>query len=462
MAQTRSSADDGSWAPLRSVGTGSNWLGAALFLGFAGAFYAIGYHALAFAVGWLGGCVLSATLIAPRVRRFGRYTLPEFLGARYGNGATRLIGVGALLSVFFTFLMAQLYGIGIVVSHDLPIDFDVAVFIGLGGALICALLGSFPFIQRTPIAVVVVVVATAVYVTAAILLRARTTNMHVLPFEADNIVMRPLDGADTAALLVCLLLGIAALPQIRMQRMTTQLARTAGMATTWDLLLVLPILMFAPIYALGSLFGVSSDAFVLAPLKPSVVSAALVDLVAAAAVAVLLLTTTRLLHAILALLTGDKPWTGNKARAVAAISATIVIGIAAAYAAGTKAATILPMMAWGLSLAASGLFAPLALGLWWKRTSTLGAACGIAAGFGVCLFYLIGTQYFPERFAALFGSDSWWGIDNMAAGLFGIPVALAVTLLVSLVTPAPSPEMQEFVASLRRPRRVAPNQRGTE
>jgi len=84
------------------------------------------------------------------------------------------------------------------------------------------------------------------------------------------------------------------------------------------------------------------------------------------------------------------------------------------------------------------------MGIWWKRTTSVGAVCGMIAGFAVCMYYLIGTHYM--------GMPLWFGIRNISSALFGLPVAFLVTYVVSLVTTPPSREMQEFVDSIRVPK----------
>jgi len=120
------------------------------------------------------------------------------------------------------------------------------------------------------------------------------------------------------------------------------------------------------------------------------------------------------------------------------------VAIVAAAVAGTRPAGIIQMVAWAFSLAAAGLFVPLVLGIWWKRTTSAGAIAGMITGFGVCLFYLVGTRYFEMPL--------WFGIRNISSALFGLPVAFIVTVVVSLMTRAPSREMQEFVDSIRVPK----------
>ena len=148
-------------------------------------------------------------------------------------------------------------------------------------------------------------------------------------------------------------------------------------------------------------------------------------------------------------------WTavgGGAAVALAAGATVGTVAIIAAAVAGTRPSGIIQMVAWAFSLAAAGLFAPLVLGIWWKRTTKIGAITGMMSGFAVCLFYLVMTRYAPVTFKEMFGTDLWWGIRNISSALFGLPVAFIVTWVVSLMTPEPSKEMQDFVDSIRVPK----------
>src|SRR5690606_5677246 len=102
------------------------------------------------------------------------------------------------------------------------------------------------------------------------------------------------------------------------------------------------------------------------------------------------------------------------------------------------------MLAWAFSIAASGLFPALVMGIWWKRTTNTGAILGMIAGYGVCVFYLVMTQFY--------GMPLWFGVKNISCGLFGIPAAFIVTWLVSMVTKEPTKEMQDFIDSIRIPK----------
>lgn len=119
-----------------------DWLSAAAFLGLAGSLYVSGFQALAYVMGWTGGYCLVALLLAPYLRRFGRFTLTDFLAERYGGNMARSIGVLATILVSFTYAVAQIYGVGIITSHFVGIQFEVGIYIGLAGILVCAILGG--------------------------------------------------------------------------------------------------------------------------------------------------------------------------------------------------------------------------------------------------------------------------------------------------------------------------------
>src|SRR5918995_2238933 len=90
------------------MATGADWMSAASFIGMAGTLYALGYDGLGYVLGWTGGYVLVAVLVAPYLRKFGAYTVPDFLAARYGGDFARLMGIIVLLSCSFTYVVAQI------------------------------------------------------------------------------------------------------------------------------------------------------------------------------------------------------------------------------------------------------------------------------------------------------------------------------------------------------------------
>lgn len=154
-------------AIFNGMATAADWMSAASFIGMAGALALQGYNGLAFIMGWTGGYVLLGVLIAPYLRKFGAYTIPDFLDARYGGKIPRLVGIVATIIVSFTYLTAQIAGVGIIVSRLLGLPFEVGVFLGLAGILVCSFLGGMKAITWTQVAqYIVLILAYLIPVTA--------------------------------------------------------------------------------------------------------------------------------------------------------------------------------------------------------------------------------------------------------------------------------------------------------
>jgi cation/acetate symporter len=117
-----------------------------------------GYQGLAYVMGWTGGYVLVALLLAPYLRRFGQYTIPDFLGARYGGNAARLVGVFAAVLASFVYVVAQIYGVGVITSRFVGLQFEIGVFVGLAGILVCSFLGGMRAVTWTQVAQYVVLI----------------------------------------------------------------------------------------------------------------------------------------------------------------------------------------------------------------------------------------------------------------------------------------------------------------
>ncbi|MBF0393833.1 MAG: cation acetate symporter [Alphaproteobacteria bacterium] len=540
------------------MATGADWMSAASFIGMAGTLYSLGYDGLAFVLGWTGGYVLVAVLLAPYLRKFGQYTVPDFLGARYGGNLARFMGILVLLSASFTYVVAQIYGTGIIASRFLGISFEMAVFVGLAGILVCSMLGGMRAVTWTQVAQYIILIVA--YLMPVMIMSAKVTGVplpqlmqgqalqKIVALEQTLGVVKShaapfvnYDPLNFFGLIFCLMVGTAALPHVLMRFFTTPSVREARMSVGWSLLFIFLLYFTAPSYAIfaklevyqnvigqqvaslpawvgiwgkiglvgacdaadaamqfakckgitgnadGILqlkeFVIDNDAIVLATPEIAGLPYVIAGLVAAGGLAAALSTADGLLLAIANALSHDvyyrmiDPLADSKRRLVVARILLIFVALIAAYVASTKPAGILSMVAWAFSLAASGLFPALVMGIWWKRTTDMGAVLGILFGWGTCLFYLILTQYYPETFIGMFGSAetvakmnamiaaadpglkafltkeaTWFGVRNISCGLFGIPVAFLVTYVVSLITPAPSKDMQDFIDSIRVPR----------
>jgi cation/acetate symporter len=145
-------------AIFNGMATGADWMSAASFIGMAGTLYLAGYDGLAFVLGWTGGYVLVALFLAPYLRKFGQFTIPDFLGSRYNGNLPRTIGVVAAIICSFTYVVAQIYGVGIITARLTGIEFQYGVFLGLGGILVCSFLGGMRAVTWTQVAQYIILI----------------------------------------------------------------------------------------------------------------------------------------------------------------------------------------------------------------------------------------------------------------------------------------------------------------
>ena len=500
------------------MATGADWMSAASFISMAGGLYLLGYGGLGYVLGWTGGYVLVGILLAPYLRKFGQFTVPDFLGVRYEGNTARICGVIVLFSASFTYIVAQTFGIGIITSRFLGIPFELAIFAGLVGILVCSMLGGMRAVTWTQVAQYIILILA--YLVPLIWL---STQRYGIPIpeltygqalsqiaqleEKLGIVKHHTDAFVDAkgqfswaefnnfwALVLCLMVGTASLPHILMRYFTTPNVRDARASVGWSIFFIFLLYFTAPAYAafaklevyqnvvgqpiaqlpawvqnwsqVGGLLTINDanrdgvlqlaeltinqDIIVLSMPEIAGLPYVISGLVAAGGLAAALSTADGLLLAIANALSHDvyykliDPGASTRRRLIVARSLLVVVALMAAAVAGTRPSGIIQMVAWAFSLAAAGLFAPLVLGIWWKRTNAAGAIVGMMAGFGVCLYYLIATRYFD--------APLWFEIRNISSALFGLPVAFIVTWVVSLLTAPPSKEMQDFVDSIRTPK----------
>lgn len=184
-------------AIFNGMATAADWMSAASFLGMAGTLYFAGYDGLAFVMGWTGGFVLVSLLLAPYLRRFGQFTIPDFLGERYEGRLPRLIGVCAVVVASFVYVVAQIYGVGLITSRFANIEFEIGVFVGLAGVLVCSFLGGMRAVTWTQVAQYIVIIAA--YLTPVVILSWKVTGVPV-PQVMYGQVLQRLDAVETRLL----------------------------------------------------------------------------------------------------------------------------------------------------------------------------------------------------------------------------------------------------------------------
>src|SRR5882672_2759839 len=164
-------------ALFNGMATGADWMSAASFIGMAGGLYLQGFDGLAYIMGWTGGYCLVAFLLAPYLRKFGQFTIPDFLGARYGGNLARFIGIFAAILCSFTYVVAQIYGVGLITSRFTGVEFGVGVFLGLAGILVCSFLGGMRAVTWTQVAQYIILIIA--YLTPVVWLGVKHTGIPV-------------------------------------------------------------------------------------------------------------------------------------------------------------------------------------------------------------------------------------------------------------------------------------------
>ena len=137
---------------VNGMATAADWMSAASFLSVAGLIAFAGRDGSVYLIGWTGGFVLLALLLAPYLRKFGRFTVPEFIGDRYYSNTARVVAVICLLFISFTYIAGQMRGVGIVFSRFLEVDINTGVVVGMAIVFVYAVMGGMKGITYTQVA----------------------------------------------------------------------------------------------------------------------------------------------------------------------------------------------------------------------------------------------------------------------------------------------------------------------
>jgi len=264
------------------MATAADWMSGASFVALAGGIYFGGYSYLGFVVGWTGGYVLVNSLMAPYLRKFGCYTVPDFIGTRYGGNAARLVAVLILVIASFTYVTAQINATGTIAARALQIPFEVGVWFGIAGILMCSMLGGMRAVTWTQVAQYIVLIIAYL---VPVIWMSNKQGFGIIPhFSYGDAVARiqelePLVGLGTAAtekapfggvrilsvphndpqggldswkfvtLALCMMAGTASLPHILMRYFTTPSVRQARQSVAYSLFFIFLLYFTAPALA---------------------------------------------------------------------------------------------------------------------------------------------------------------------------------------------------------------------
>jgi cation/acetate symporter len=252
------------------MATAADWMSAASFIGMAGLIAFLGADGSVYLMGWTGGYVLLALLLAPYLRKFGKYTVPEFVADRYYSQAARMVAIVCAIFISFTYVAGQMRGVGIVFSRFLEVDITVGVIIGMGIVFIYAVLGGMKGITYTQVAQYCVLIFAYMVPAIFLSLMIAGTPLPQLGLgganEAGVWVLDRLDGlqaqlgfsaytdydwsmVNIVCITAALMLGTAGLPHVIIRFYTVRKVRDARISAGWALLFIALLYTTAPAIA---------------------------------------------------------------------------------------------------------------------------------------------------------------------------------------------------------------------
>ena len=255
------------------MATAADWMSAASFISMAGLIAFLGYDGSVYLMGWTGGYVLLALLLAPYLRKFGKFTVPEFIAERYYSKTARIVAVICLIFISFTYVAGQMRGVGIVFSRFLEVEVTVGLLIGMGVVFVYAVLGGMKGITYTQVAQYCVLIFA--YTVPAIFIAIQLTGNPIpqLAFGGEvadtgtplldklNDIVTSLgfneytsgtkSRIDVFCITMALMVGTAGLPHVIVRFFTVPKVRDARVSAGWALLFIAILYTTAP--AVGSM-----------------------------------------------------------------------------------------------------------------------------------------------------------------------------------------------------------------
>jgi cation/acetate symporter len=251
------------------MATAADWMSAASFISMAGIISFVGYDGAVYLMGWTGGYVLLALCLAPYLRKFGQFTVPDFIGERYYSKTARMVAVFCAIFVSFTYVAGQMRGVGVVFSRFLEVDINLGIIIGMGIVFFYTVLGGMKGITYTQVAQYCVLIMA--YLVPAIFISIMVTG-HILPqtgFGATlsdgsgMYLLEKLDGLslelgfneytsgtksmiDVFCITAALMVGTAGLPHVIVRFFTVPKVRDARYSAGWALIFIAILYTTAP------------------------------------------------------------------------------------------------------------------------------------------------------------------------------------------------------------------------
>jgi cation/acetate symporter len=448
----------------------SNWMSAASFMGLAGLIYLHGYYALAYVIGWTGGYVLLLVLMAGQIRRFGKYTAADFVGARYASPSARLIAAVISITISIIYCVAQFKGIGMLFGWLLGVSYSNGLMVGaviaVSYVVLCGMLGVS---RNQQIQYFVLIIS---FIVPLMFLGHKLGYFWVLPqfgygvavqelAQEFSIHMAPPFIAETmfnwSALCFTLMVGTAGLPHVLSRFYVVPNIRDGRWSLVWGLFFIALIYWSAPAYAVfARLFearaGMIPDPVAARAMADIVVLKAavmggvpvwLIGILAAGGVTAAFFTVAGQLMNGAASLSHDiyfrliNPQASEERKMFIAKGSTLLLAAVVFLLALHPPGLIAEITAVAFALAGNTIFPVFLLGIWWGRANRQGAIAGMLTGILITFAAPLVGGTFP--FIAQF-------FPATSSALCGVPLVITVMIAVSLITSPPPEEIQRFLA----------------
>jgi cation/acetate symporter len=489
------------WAAGRKisrVGSGmaiaSNWMSAASFLGMAAIMYGSGYHGLSYVVGWTGGYVLLLVLMAAQIRRFGKYTAPDFIGDRFYSMTLRAVAAVVAIFISFCYCVGQFGGIGLMFKWILGINYVWAVLIGASVVLTYTLIsGMLGVTKNMQIQYVIIIISFMIplfimtfkfdyfwllpqigYGKVVSDVVAGVSNSGFLNSFGHNYAIiatpefaMPWDAAtgktffQWMATCFALMVGTAGLPHVIQRFYVVPKTSDARWSVVWGLFFICLLYWSAPVYsAFGKILSSSpavgslaKDAIVVYTAQLGSLHPLIVGFLAAGAISAAFSTVSGLLVAGASAFSHDlyfkviNPQASAQTQMRMARLGTILMAVGVALVAMLKLALIAQLVAVAFSLAGCTIFPLFLLGIWWSGSNRQGATAGLWTGVAISLFSI--TYFVASKFGVMlpgYEFVNYW-VNPWYFAWIGAPVAILVNIVVSLFTEPTPEDIKKFLAT---------------
>ncbi len=470
---SRVSSTSGYWVAGQGIGKfgngaaiASDWMSAASFMGVAGLLYLKGWFGLGYIIGWTGGYVLLLTLLAAQIRRFGKYTIPEFLGDRYDCHAVRLIAASVTVIIAITYSTAQFKGIGLICGWIFGMSYTSSVIFAAGVTCAYMLISGMAGVTRNQ-QIQYVVLISAFLIPLWILVK-KAGGSGILPqFEYGSILSGIMEGKVASgqlspdeienvrkaflpwgagsfyqfvALVFTLMVGTAGLPHIMIRFYTVKNEDVARKSVLWGLFFIGLLYWSSPVYAtMGKFWNPMggkpvADVIILSAPEKAGLGIAFIGYLASGAMAAGLSTVAGLLVAGASAIAHD--WyatvfrpdcTDKQALFVGRLFTAVLCGIVIITSLNPPA-LIAQIVAMAFAIAGNTIFPAVVLAVWYGRANKYGALAGMIWGLGMTLIAMAGWI----AKVPMFGAEGL--LPATSSALIVCPIAFIINIVVSNLT----------------------------